>query len=116
MNRKVIEFEAPGNQVLKRISPMQIFASGTINYLAAHFELSDTWNGYDECYAVWHNGKVTKESSVDADGKTVIPQEVLKSPGVLKVNLCFSKVSSGTIATRVTSYPVDALEIVRAHF
>lgn len=115
MNKQIIEFEAPGNQKLKRVSPLRTFACDTVNYIEAHFNLSDEWAGYNERYAVWYTERGQKESTIDADGKTVIPREVLTQPGTLKMNLCFNYVENSKLTARDTSYPVEVLKLVRTN-
>lgn len=115
MKKAIIEFSASGNQKLERIAPLMTFATGTINYLEAHFNLSGAWCGYDERYAVWYSNNSKKESVIGEDGKTIIPQEVLDSPGILKMNLCFIKNGNGATAARLTSCPVDALKLIHAN-
>lgn len=116
MNRKVIEFKGPGGQELHRISPLQTFATGTINYIEARFDLSDTWAGYNERLAVWYNGSAEEETPIDESGVIVIPRKVLEQPGTLKMNLCFSCTENGTTAKRLTSRPVDVLKLVKANY
>lgn len=115
MEKQTIEFEAPGNQVLKRVSPLRTFASDTINYIEAYFNLSDEWAGYNERVAVWYTERVQKGSAIDADGKTVIPQEVLTQPGILKMNLCFNYIENDKLTARNTSYPVEVLKLVHTN-
>ena len=116
MTRRIIEFDAPGGQDLKRVSPLQTFATGTINYIEARFNLSDTWAGYTECFAVWYNGRTKKETPIDESGVIVIPREVLEQPGTLKVNLCFNHTDSNGLTARLTSRPVEVLQLVKANY
>ena len=111
MEKQIIEFSAPGNQLLKRITPLRTFASDTINYIEARFDLSDEWSGYNERYAVWYNDTMQCGSLIDSDGKTIIPKEVLEAPGLLKMNLCFNQVENNRVVARNTSYPIDALRL-----
>lgn len=115
MNKAIIEFSAPGDQALKRVSPLRTFASDTINYIEAVFTLSAEWDGYDERYAVWYNNSIQKESLIDGSGKTVIPQEVLDMPGTLQMNLCFNRNEAGKLIARNTSYPVEVLKLVHTN-
>lgn len=116
MTQRIIEFEASGGQDLKRVSPLQIFATGTINFLMAHFTFSDAWAGYNERLAVWYNGSAKEETPIDENGVIVIPREVLEQPGTLKVNLCFNHTDSNGLTARLTSRPVEVLQLVKANY
>ena len=116
MKKQTIEFDAPGGQDLKRVSPLRTFATGTVNYIEARFVLSDTWAGYNERLAVWYNGSAKEETPIDESGVIVIPRKVLEQPGTLKMNLCFSCTGNGTTAKRLTSRPVDVLKLVKANY
>lgn len=112
MDKTIINFAAPKDQALKRLGPLRSFAVGTIDYIEAHIELSDGWSGYNERYAVWYTDKVIKGSLIDTEGKTVIPNEVLRRPGIVTMNLCFNYVVDGQLEMRITSFPVEALKLI----
>jgi len=116
MEKQIIEFKASGGQDLKRVSPLQVFATGTVGYLLARFTFSDAWAGYNERLAVWYNGSAKEETPIDESGVIAIPRKVLEQPGTLKMNLCFSCTENGTAARRLTSRPVDVLKLVKANY
>lgn len=114
MEKTIIEFMSSG-QKLERLQQIRTFASDTVNYIEAQFELSDTWSGYDNVYAVWYTDDIHTKSSEIIDGVTIIPAEILSRPGTLMMNLCANKSENGVLVARMTSYPVEALKLRKSH-
>ena len=113
MEKTRIDFKANGFQDLERISEFKTYATDTINYIESHIELSPAWKDFDTVYAVWWTDEGKKESVIDPDGMTVIPEEMLDYPGVLRMNLCASIMENGIVKVRNTSFPVDVLELIK---
>lgn len=113
MDKQTISFKVQDQRV-ESMQPLPTFASDTINYIEAHFDLDRRWDGYDTVYAVWYTDVMHLQKSEIVDGVTVIPQEILTSPGVLRMNLCANKVEDGVLVARMTSYPIDVLILFRA--
>lgn len=116
MKKQTIKFKAVNGQQLERVTPLRDFATGTVNYLQAEFELSDIWNGYTEIVAVWFTDTVKKETPIDDTNVVTIPKEVLEKRGALKVNLSASLIENGDVVKRTTSYPTEALTLTSAVF
>lgn len=114
MEKVRIDFKAVGSQDLERISDFKTYATGTINYIESHIELSSAWDEFETVYAIWWTDFGQKESVIDSDGMTIVPAEMLNRAGTLKMNLCASIVEDGILKARNTTYPVDVLELTRA--
>jgi hypothetical protein len=57
MNKRIITFKA-NEQNLINTTP-QGFATDTVSYIEAVFELGENWTGYDTIKAIWTNGYQT---------------------------------------------------------
>ena len=116
MEQKKIEFVADNDQSLSRISPLQTYATDTVNYIVAHFDLADHWKEYDEIYAVWWFSEKDSEGSlIDENGDTVIPERMLDNKGTLRVNLCANSSENNVLTARLTSFSVEALKLVETN-
>lgn len=114
MERNIIEFKSDTEeQHLIRMGPLKKYASDTVNYIEARFNLSEIWHQFESLAAVWYVDNITKSSMIDENGATVIPQEVLTAPGILHMNLCASTVRNNVVVARVTSYPIDVLKLIK---
>lgn len=112
MEKDIIKFSVQGEQ-LERITPLKTYAANTVHYIEAHFTFNgDAWSGYDTLTAVWFNDFYTKGSEI-INGVTIIPAEVLKRSGALKINLCADKCENNILVARMTSRPVIALQQVK---
>lgn len=113
MKKQIIEFKADGQQ-LEMLTPFKAYAANTISYIEARFTFAgDSWSGYSNIYAVWYTDTIQKGSEI-IDGVTIIPAEVLARPGVLSVNLCANLESDGILKARMTSYPVNVMQLKKA--
>lgn len=108
MNKKNIYFKAD-EQLLTSITP-NCFASDTVAYIEAHFDLGENWSGFDSVRAVWTNGAAVI-SSVLYDGVCIVPWEVLTKRAEVKVNLVGSNVENDELIDRLTTCQVPALNI-----
>lgn len=114
MEQLRIEFKADNGQDLIRTTKLKTFASDTVNYIITHFELAEHWREYERLAAIWYSDERTPYVSyIDADGVTVIPPEALTKPGILYINLCATTAENGILKARLTSYPVEALRLVK---
>lgn len=114
MNKQIITFSAD-EQKLVKTGGINCYASNIVSYIEAHFTLGANWSGYDSVRAVWSNdNNMTVISTVlDSNGHCVVPFEVLKTMGVVKVNLVGSISVSGTLTDRLTTFPCEALTVAR---
>ena len=88
MEKTIITFSA-NEQHLIKTGGIECYASNIVSYIEAHFDLGANWSGYDSVRAVWSNDNnmTTISTVLDADGVCIVPFEVLKTKGVVKVNL-----------------------------
>lgn len=116
MNKQIIKFKATNGQQLERVTPLRDFATGSVNYIHAEFELSDIWNGYTEIEAVWCINGIKRITPIDGANRITIPSDLLETKGTLMVNLSASLIENGTVIKRTTSYPVKALTLTETMF
>lgn len=109
MDKQIITFTA-NEQHLHKTGGLDIFATKTVSYIEAHFDLGQNWSGYDSIEAVWWNDYVRPVRTVlDTEGICVVPTEVLLRKGAVYVNLV-GVISSGNVLTdRLTTRPITAL-------
>ena len=89
------------------------YASNTVNYIEAVFELLDGWEDLDSVRAIWRNrGNVV--ACVLDHNTCKVPAEVLRETGFVKVNLVGSAFENGELTDRITSCPVIALVVTKA--
>ena len=110
MERSEVKFRAR-DQVLTFTGGIRRYASDTVNYVEAHFELQDNWSGFDVIAAVWNNGSARIATDLDSDGKCRVPQEVLSKKGDVYVNLTGTTSAGNAVTERLTSYPVWVLAV-----
>ena len=87
------------------------FASNTVRYIKAVFDLGENWQGYDSVRAIWYSDYHTIATVLDGSGACVVPVEVLKRTGKVRVNLVGSISDNGTLTDRLTTYPLDAIVV-----
>lgn len=114
MNKQIITFSAD-EQKLVKTGGINCYASNIVSYIEAHFTLGQNWSGYDSVRAVWSNdNNMTAISTVlNSNGVCVVPFEVLKTMGVVKVNLVGSISASDVLTDRLTTFPCEALTVAR---
>lgn len=111
MEKQIITFSA-NEQTLTKTGGVDCYASNTVAYIEARFELGDNWSGYDSVRAVWFTDFVGGISTVlDSDGVCIVPYEVLTRKGEVKVNLVGSISNGEELTDRLTTCPVVALTI-----
>ena len=54
MEKTIITFSA-NEQKLQKTGGVDCYASNTVAYIEARFDLGENWNGYDSVRAVWWN-------------------------------------------------------------
>lgn len=106
MNKRTVIFMSNG-QDLQRIAPIQNIASGTVNYVQAHFILGDEWDDIDTINAIFYNGSANACRKLDSSYRCMIPDEVLETTGIVTVNLEGIKNDSFVF----TTYPVEAINV-----
>ena len=109
MDKQIITFSA-NEQVLRKTGGLDIYASKTVSYIEAHFDLGQNWSGYDSIEAVWWNDYVRPVRTVlDTEGVCIVPPEVLMRKSVVYVNLVGVIASGNTLTDRLTTHPITAL-------
>lgn len=111
MEKQIITFSA-NEQTLTKTGGVDCYASNTVAYIEARFDLGDNWNGYDSVRAVWFTDFVSGISTVlDSDGVCIVPYEVLTRKGEVKVNLVGSISNGEELTDRLTTCPVTAVVV-----
>ena len=111
MDKQIITFSA-NEQTLRKTGGLDIYASKTVSYIEAHFDLGQNWNGYDSIEAVWWNDYVRPVRTVlDTEGVCIVPPEVLMRKSVVYVNLVGVIASGNTLTDRLTTVPITALTV-----
>ena len=109
MDKQIITFSA-NEQTLRKTGGLDIFATKTVSYIEAHFDLGDNWDGYDSIEAVWWNDRTRPIRTVlDTEGICIVPPEVLTKKGEVYVNLVGVISSGNTLTDRLTTHPITAL-------
>ena len=112
LEKTIITFSA-NEQHLIKTGGIECYASNIVSYIEAHFDLGANWSGYDSVRAVWSNDNnmTTISTVLDADGVCIVPFEVLKTKGVVKVNLVGSISVSNVLTDRLTTFPCEAVKV-----
>ena len=110
MEQKIITFSA-NEQGLIKTGGIDHYASDTISYIKAVFDLGDNWSGYDEVRAVFKTSYVCKNAVLNSVGECIVPFEALMYKGDVRVNLVGSIYAEEEIVDRLTTYSVKALTI-----
>lgn len=85
------------------------FASNTVHYIKAVFDLGQNWSGYDSIRAIWWSDYACIATVLDSRGECIVPVEVLKRVGKVRMNLVGSISEDGELNDRLTTYPIDAV-------
>ena len=107
MDRQILNFTA-NEQILTVDEPIRI-STNKVNYIEAHFDLGQNWSGYDSVRAVWFNDFKCISTVLDSQGVCLVPFEVMKRNGKVKVNLVGSISENDVLTDRLTSYPIVAV-------
>lgn len=111
MEKQIITFSA-NEQTLTKTGGVDCYASNTVAYIEARFDLGDNWSGYDSVRAVWWNDyNKTVSTVLDPDGVCIVPYEVLTHKSVVRVNLVGSIVQDDVLTDRITTCPAAALVV-----
>ena len=109
MERNVITFSA-NEQVLTKTDGINCYASNTVSYIVAEFDLGDNWDSFDSVRAVFASDYATVPA-VLAHGSCLVPFEVLRRRSTVRVNLVGSVVENDVLIDRLTTFPVEALRV-----
>jgi len=107
MDKQILNFTA-NEQILVCENPIKI-STNKVNYIQNHFDLGENWDGFDSVRAVWFNDFNCISTVLDSLGNCVVPFEVMKRKGNVKVNLVGSISEDDVLTDRLTSYPVVAV-------
>ena len=107
MEKQILNFTV-NEQILVCENPIKI-STNKVNYIQAHFDLGENWDGFDSVRAVWFNDFNCISTVLDSLGNCVVPFEVMKRKGNVKVNLVGSISEDDVLTDRLTSYPVVAV-------
>ena len=111
MDKQIITFSA-NEQTLRKTGGLDIYASKTVSYIEAHFDLGDNWSGYDSIEAVWWTDFVKPVRTVlDTEGICIVPPEVLRRKGAVLVNLVGVIATGNVLTDRLTTAPITALTV-----
>lgn len=109
MNKQTINF-AVNEQELTLISGVFEYASDTVDYIEAQFDLGDNWE-FDIIKAVWKSGSQQIATLLNG-GVCIVPTEVLTEVGKVSVNLVGSDVEE-VVVDRLTTNPIVALLVTK---
>jgi len=107
MDKQILNFTA-NEQILVCENPIKI-STNKVNYIQANFDLGTNWSGYDSVRAVWFNDFKCISTVLDSQGVCLVPFEVMKRNGEVKVNLVGSISENDVLTDRLTSYPIVAV-------
>ena len=107
MDKQILNFTV-NEQNLNCENPIRI-STNKVNYIQANFDLGENWDGFDSVRAVWFNDFNCISTVLDSLGNCVVPFEVMKRKGNVKVNLVGSISEDNVLTDRLTSYPVVAV-------
>lgn len=111
MDKNIITFQA-NEQELINTTP-EVFASDTVSYIEARFELGQNWSGFDSVRAIWSNGYERISTVLDSLGVCIVPTEVLSRRADVLMNLVGSISDNGELTDRLTTFPVIALRVTK---
>ena len=109
MQTVTLKFDVSGQNLIA--GDLTRYASNTVNYVKAVFDLDGNWNSFDSVRAVWSTDFECISTVLDSEGVCYVPQEVLKRTGNVMVNLVGSIAENDELTDRLTTYPVVALVI-----
>lgn len=109
MERQAITFSA-NEQNLIKTGGIDNYASNTVSYVVATFDLGENWDEFDSVRAVFSSDYETVPA-VLAHDSCLVPFEVLRYRSTVRVNLVGSVVVAGALVDRLTSFPITALTV-----
>ena len=110
MDIQVITFSANG-QILEKTGGIDRYASDTVGYVHAVFDLDENWASFDIVRSVWARGDVVKCAILDPENHIEVPAEVLAEKGKVWVNLVGTNVDDDDIEGRLTTYKIVGLTV-----
>ena len=110
MEKKTLYFKADNQSLVGQNVPAR-FASDTVSYIEAVFDLGENWSGFDVVKAVWSTDFESVCTVLDSSGACVVPWEVLERVGDVCVNLVGSISENDSLTDRLTTYPVKAIVV-----
>lgn len=110
MDIQVITFSANG-QILEKTGGIDRYASDTVGYVHAVFDLDENWASFDIVRSVWARGDVVKCAILDPENHIEVPAEVLAEKGKVWVNLVGTNVEDDDIDGRLTTYKIVGLTV-----
>jgi len=110
MNTVTLHFRAD-NQKLTPLDGIYKYASNTVEYIRAVFDLGENWTDFDVVRAAWFTDYDCIVTVLDPDGVCVIPAEVLNKRTEVCVNLFGCDVEEDELIDRLTTYPIKAVLI-----
>ena len=109
MERQAITFSA-NEQNLIKTGGINDYASNTVGYIVAVFDLGENWDSFDSVRAIFSSDYATAPA-VLAHGSCVVPFEVLRYRSRVRVNLVGSVAEAGVLVDRLTTFPIEALNV-----
>ena len=109
MNAVTLNFRADEQKLTT--NGVYLYASNTVEYIKAVFDLGANWSGFDSVRAVWYNDFETISKVLDSNGECTVPHEVLARHSDVYVNLVGSNTEDDELVDRLTTYPLKAIEI-----
>ena len=103
MERYLITFSA-NEQHLKKTGGIDRVSSDKVGIIDAHFDLGESWTGYDRVSAVWYSDLEKKATVVDAHGNCEVPHEVQRCTGKVRVVLVGTITENDELKCRMTPY------------
>lgn len=89
----------------------QVFASNTVGYISASFDLDDTWKSMDTVTAIWVGSGQTIATALDSNYTTIVPPEVMTKTSPVTLNLVGAVLEGNELVERLTTFPVLALRV-----
>ena len=115
MESILVKFKAEQQQLTN--TGTKQFASNTVAYIYAEFDLGENWAGFDVVRAVWKTEFSQIATVLDGSGRCAIPAEVLNKCGQnVFVNLVGSIADGDELTDRLTTYQCKALTIDKPAF
>ena len=110
MDRQIITFSA-NEQGLQKTGGISHYASDTVSYIEAIFDLGENWSGFDEVRAVFKSPYACTSAVLNSEGVCRVPREVLMYKGIVRVNLVGSIYTEEAVVDRLTTYTAEAVTI-----
>ena len=110
MEERIINFSA-NQQSLIKTGGISHYASDTVSYIKAIFELGENWTGFDEVRAVFKTPYDTRVAVLNSLGECEVPHEILMLKADVRVNLVGSIYTEEAVIDRLTTYSCEALTV-----